>query len=73
MKSGVAFATPLFLRLFSYDFILKKVITLKKAITIGLILIFIILSGCNSNQLKDADFTNLTPAEIVRTFLKNGG
>ena len=58
---------------FSYDFILKKVITLKKAITIGLILIFIILSGCNSNQLKDADFTNLTPAEIVRTFLKNGG
>jgi hypothetical protein len=73
VKSGVAFATPLFLRLFSYDFILKKVITLKKAITIGLILIFIILSGCNSNQLKDADFTNLTPAEIVRTFLKNGG
>lgn len=37
---------------------------MKKAITIGLIFISIILSGCNSNNLSDAEFTNLTPAEI---------
>lgn len=38
---------------------------MKNAITIGLILISIILSGCNLNNLRDADFTNLTPAEIT--------
>lgn len=37
---------------------------MKKVITIGLIFITIILSGCNSNNLSDAEFTNLTPAEI---------
>jgi hypothetical protein len=42
----------------------KEVITLKRVITIGLIFISIILSGCNSNNLSDAEFTNLTPAEI---------
>lgn len=38
--------------------------TLKKAITIGFILISIILSGCNSNNLSDAELTNFTPAVI---------
>jgi hypothetical protein len=42
----------------------KEVITLKRVITIGLIFISIILSGCNTNNLSDAEFTNLTPAEI---------
>ncbi|MEH7111739.1 hypothetical protein V7124_05065 [Neobacillus niacini] len=37
---------------------------MKKIITIGLIFISIILSGCNSNNLSDAEFANLTPAEI---------
>jgi hypothetical protein len=42
----------------------KEVITLKRVITIGLIFISIILSGCTSNNLSEAEFTNLTPAEI---------
>jgi hypothetical protein len=42
----------------------KEVITLKRVITIGLIFISIILSGCNTNNLSEAEFTNLTPAEI---------
>ncbi|MCH7323353.1 hypothetical protein LZ480_15870 [Solibacillus sp. MA9] len=37
---------------------------MKKAITISLIFISIILSGCNSINLSDAEFTNVTPAEI---------
>ncbi|MUG44307.1 hypothetical protein [Paenibacillus woosongensis] len=37
---------------------------MKKAITMSLIFVSIILSGCNSKKLSDAEFTNLTPAEI---------
>ncbi|MCM3711121.1 hypothetical protein [Sporosarcina luteola] len=37
---------------------------MKKAIPIGLILISILLSGCNKNELSNAEFTNLTPAVI---------
>ncbi|WP_316568760.1 hypothetical protein [Neobacillus sp. YIM B06451] len=37
---------------------------MKKAITIGLICISIFHSGCNSNNLSDAQFTNLSPAVI---------
>lgn len=42
----------------------KGVNTLKKAITIGLIFVSILLSGCNTNKLSSAEFTNLTPAVI---------
>ncbi|WP_316572710.1 hypothetical protein [Neobacillus sp. YIM B06451] len=38
--------------------------TLKKAITIGLLFVSILLSGCNMNKLSSAEFTNLTPAII---------
>ncbi|WP_391115775.1 hypothetical protein [Psychrobacillus sp. L3] len=37
---------------------------MKKAITIGLILVSILLSGCNTNKLSSAEFTNTTPAVI---------
>jgi hypothetical protein len=37
---------------------------LKKAITIGLIFVFILLTGCNTNKLSSAEFTNTTPAKI---------
>lgn len=37
---------------------------MKKAIKIGFILTSIILPGCNSNNLSDAEFTNVTPAII---------
>ncbi|CAG9609113.1 hypothetical protein NEOCIP111885_02854 [Pseudoneobacillus rhizosphaerae] len=37
---------------------------MKRVLTMGLIFISIILSGCNTNNLSDAEFTNLTPAEI---------
>ena len=42
----------------------KGVFTLKKAITIGLIFVSILLSGCNTNKLSSAEFINLTPAVI---------
>ena len=38
--------------------------TLKKAITIGLIYVSLLLSGCNTNKLSSAEFTNTTPAVI---------
>ena len=38
--------------------------TLKKGITICFIFISIILSGCSSINLSDAEFTNVTPAVI---------
>ncbi|WP_391122403.1 hypothetical protein [Psychrobacillus sp. L3] len=37
---------------------------MKKAITIGLIFVSILLSGCNSTKLSSAEFTNTTPAVI---------
>ncbi|WP_274310156.1 hypothetical protein [Solibacillus daqui] len=37
---------------------------MKNAITIALFFVSIILSGCNSPNLSDAEFTNITPAEI---------
>ncbi|SDN26867.1 hypothetical protein SAMN05518871_104129 [Psychrobacillus sp. OK028] len=37
---------------------------MKKAITIGLIFVSILLSGCNTNKLSSAEFTNTTPAKI---------
>lgn len=43
----------------------KGVSTLKKAITIGLMFVSILLSGCNTNKLSSAEFTNLTPAVIT--------
>jgi hypothetical protein len=38
--------------------------TLKKAITIGLIFVSILLSGCNTNKLSSAEFINTTLAVI---------
>jgi len=38
--------------------------TLKKAISISLIFVSILLSGCNTNKLSSAEFTNTTPAVI---------
>ena len=37
---------------------------MKRVITIGFIFISIILSGCNSTNLSEAEFTNVTPAVI---------
>ena len=37
---------------------------MKKAIAFGLIFISIILAGCNSTNLSEAEFTNLTPPVI---------
>ncbi|WP_391209535.1 hypothetical protein [Psychrobacillus sp. L4] len=37
---------------------------MKKAITIGLIFVSILLSGCNTNKLSSAEFINNTPAVI---------
>ncbi|QUG41657.1 hypothetical protein KD050_20740 [Psychrobacillus sp. INOP01] len=37
---------------------------MKKAITIGLILVSILLSGCNTNKLSNAEFNNTTPGVI---------
>ncbi|MEI4771873.1 hypothetical protein WAX74_19920 [Psychrobacillus sp. FJAT-51614] len=37
---------------------------MKKAIIIGLIFVSILLSGCNTNKLSSAEFTNTTPAKI---------
>ncbi|MFF2752990.1 hypothetical protein ACFVR1_04420 [Psychrobacillus sp. NPDC058041] len=37
---------------------------MKKAITIGLLFVSILLTGCNANKLSSAEFTNTTPAVI---------
>lgn len=37
---------------------------MKRAITIGLFFVSILLSGCHTNKLSNAEFTNLTPAII---------
>lgn len=37
---------------------------MKRVITIGLIFVSILLSGCNTNKLSSAEFTNTTPAVI---------
>ncbi|MEK4252108.1 hypothetical protein [Paenibacillus sp. FSL W7-1287] len=37
---------------------------MKKAITLGLIFVSMMLSGCNMNKLSSAEFTNLTPGLI---------
>jgi hypothetical protein len=51
-------------KLLKFNSVKKRVNTLKKTITIGLIFVSIMLSGCNTNKLSNAEFTNLTPAVI---------
>ncbi|MBD7944386.1 hypothetical protein H9650_09695 [Psychrobacillus sp. Sa2BUA9] len=37
---------------------------MRKAIKIGIIFVSILLSGCNTNKISNAEFTNTTPAKI---------